>query len=316
VKLSIPETKRKKHIEGEGRSMNINFPDLMQLFVSGIAMGSIYSLMAIGYTITFNALRIINFAQGDMLMLGAAFGYSLFVSYRLPYGASFVLSILSVALIGIFIERVFFKTIKRYSTQNLIIASVGISTIIRAMALLIWGTQALNFPSVFSDKPISLFGAMVMPDYFLIFGIAIVSIVLLQVFFTYTNTGKAMRACAQNRDVAMLVGINTNIMDPLAMALSAGMGAIGGILVAPIFFVQTEMGALAGMKGFAAAVLGGFGSIPGAIVGGLLLGVIENFSASYISSTFRDAFAFIVLIGVLFVKPTGILGSKKTGGGR
>ncbi|MCR4401548.1 MAG: branched-chain amino acid ABC transporter permease [Firmicutes bacterium] len=283
--------------------------DFLQVVLSGVAMGSIYALMALGFTIIYNALRLINFAQGDMFMLGATFGLTLFVMWRLPFSLAFVLTGLAVAVVGMIIERTVFRPLRRYPVLNLIIATIGISITLRALALIIWGSQALLFPPVFGDKPICVGGLVVMPHYLWIIAIAVAIIALLQAFFTLTLPGKAMRATAQNRDAASLMGINVFRMDALASAISAGLGGLGGVLIAPVFFVTTEMGALAGLKGFAAAVLGGFGTIPGAIVGGLVLGVSESFAAT-VASTYRDAVAFIILIAVLLWRPSGIMGPK------
>lgn len=289
--------------------MQFSLSDLVQIILSGVAMGSIYALMALGFTIIYNALRLINFAQGDMFMLGATFGLTLFVMWRLPFSVAFLLAGLGVAVVGMIIERTVFRPLRRYPVLNLIIATIGISITLRALALIIWGSQALLFPPVFGDKPITVGKLVLMPHYLWIIGIAVVVIALLQAFFTLTLPGKAMRATAQNRDAASLMGINVFRMDSLASAISAGLGGFGGVLIAPVFFVTTEMGALAGLKGFAAAVLGGFGTIPGAIVGGLVLEVSESLAASVVSA-YRDAVAFVILIAVLLWRPGGIMGRK------
>ncbi len=290
--------------------MGISISDLLQVTIGGIAMGSIYALMALGFTIVYNALRLINFAQGDFFMLGATFGVTFFVTLNIPYPLSLILAATAVGIIGMIVERSVFRPLRNYPAFNLIIATIGVSITIRAIALLIWGSQALAFPAVFGDKPIRIGQIVIMPAYLWMLGIALAFIVLLQLFFTRTILGKAMRAAAQNRNAAFLMGINVFHMDALAAAISAGLGGVGGILVAPIFFADTSMGALAGLKGFAAAVLGGFGSIPGAIAGGVILGLSENLSASLISSAYRDAVAFVILIAVLLLKPSGLLGKK------
>jgi branched-chain amino acid transport system permease protein len=192
----------------------------------------------------------------------------------------------------------------------MIIATIGISIVLRAGAQIIWGSQAMSFPAVFGSKPLKLASIVIMPSYVWVLAIAVVAIVALQFFFKRTLPGKAMNATAQHREAASMMGINISRMDSLAAMISAGLGGIGGVLVGPIFFVETEMGALAGLKGFAAAVLGGFGSVPGAIVGGVALGLAESLSAILISSTYRDAIAFLILIVVLVFRPNGILGAR------
>lgn len=295
--------------------MLVSLPDLVQIIVAGVAMGAIYALMALGFSIVFNALRVINFAQGDMFMLGAVFGLTAFVQWRLGFSLAFLAAGLGAALVGVALERLVFRPLRGSPTLNLIIATIGVSITLRAVALIIWGSQALLFPPVFGEQPLRIAGITLMPHYLWILGMSLLTITALQLFFTRTVTGKAMRATAQNRDAAALMGIDVFRMDSLSSAIAAGLGGIGGILIAPVFFVQTEMGAMAGLKGFAAAVLGGFGSIPGAIAGGVALGVAENLSTSFVSGTYRDAVAFVILIGILLWRPEGLLG-RKGGGAR
>lgn len=298
-------------ITAEVAVLGVDLSNLVQVSIGGIAMGSIYSLMAIGYTIIYNSLRLINFAQGDMFMLGATIGYTCFISLNYPFPVSLMISGIAVGIIGIIIERIVFRPLRNFPLFNLIIATIGVSITIRALAQIIWGSQALSFPPVYGSNPIRLNSIVLMPSHLWILLIAVAFIVLLQLFFTMTLLGKSIRATAQNRNAAYLMGINVFRMDSIASFISAGLGAVGGILIAPIFFADTNMGALAGLKGFAAAVLGGFGSIPGAIAGGVILGLTENLSASLISSTYRDAVAFIILIGVLLLRPNGLMGKVR-----
>jgi len=290
--------------------LRINLSDILQVIVSGGAMGCIYALMALGFTLTYNSLRLINFAQGDMYMLGAVVGLSYF-NMGIPYPLDLVLAGMTSAIVGIGIERTIFHPLRNHPPLNMIIATIGISITIRAGAQLIWGSQAMSFPAVFGSKPLRINEIVIMPSYLWVLAIAVIAIIVLQIFFKNTITGKAMSATAQHREAASMMGINIERMDSLAAAISAGLGGIGGILVGPIFFVETEMGALAGLKGFAAAVLGGFGSVPGAIVGGVILGLAEGLSAILISSKYRDAIAFLVLIVVLVFRPNGILGARQ-----
>ena len=286
--------------------------NFFQIVVSGCAIGSVYALLALGYTITYNSLRLINFAQGDMYMLGAVFGL-MYVNSGVPYIAAIFLGGLTSAVFGMIIERGIFRPLRGFAPLNLIIATIGISTTIRAVSQLIWGSHAMPYPPVFGTNPIAIGPVQIMPAYLAVLCIAALCIVLLQLFFQYTKLGKAIRATSQNRDAAAMMGIPIDRMGSIAAAISAGLGGIGGVLVGPIFYVEMEMGALAGLKGFAAAVLGGFGSIPGAISGGVVLGIAENLSARYISSAYKDAIAFVVLIAVLLLKPNGLLGGKGKG---
>jgi branched-chain amino acid transport system permease protein len=283
----------------------------VQVVVAGLAMGAIYALMAIGFTMLYNAMGVINFAQGDILMLGAVFGYTAYVQWRLGFALSLVAAALGTALTGVVMNRLLFQPLLGKPPLNMVIATVGASIFIRAVALIVWGSQALYFPAVLGSRPVHLAGVTV-PSYdFWVVGIALAAIGLMELFFRRTLTGKAMRATAQDRDAAQLMGVPVHRMDALASAISAGLSGIGGILIAPIFFVQTTMGELAGLKGFAAAVFGGFGSVAGGIVGGAGLGVVENLAASLISSTYKDAVAFVILIAVLFWRPSGLLGRSR-----
>jgi branched-chain amino acid transport system permease protein len=245
-----------------------------------------------------------------MYMLGAVVGLTYF-NMGIPYPVALILAGLTAAVVGIGIERTIFHPLRNHPPLNMIIATIGISIAIRAGAQIIWGSQAMSFPAVFGSKPLLLGDIVIMPSYLWVLAISVFAIVVLQLFFKRTLIGKAMNATAQHRQAAAMMGINISRMDSLAAAISAGLGGIGGILVGPIFFVETEMGALAGLKGFAAAVLGGFGSVPGAIVGGVVLGLAESLSAILISSQYRDAIAFLILIIVLVFRPNGILGARQ-----
>ena len=281
----------------------------MQVIITGISIGAVYSLMGLGYTITYNSLRLLNFAQGDMYMLGAVFGL-MFVNMGVPFYLSILLGGLVAAFFGILMNRFIFKPLRGFPVINLIIATIGISTTIRASALQIWGSAAMAYPRVYSADPIHIGPVQIMPSYLTVILVSAAVIIALQFFLSKTKLGKALRATAQNRNAALLMGIPVTKMDMFAAAISAFLGGIGGVLVGPIFYVETEMGAMAGLKGFSAAVLGGFGSVPGAILGGVVLGLSESLGASFISTAYKDAIAFIILIAVLLFMPNGILGGK------
>ena len=287
----------------------LTFADTLQVIISGVAIGCVYALMALGFTLTYNSLRLINFAQGDMYMLGAVFGL-MCVNLGIPYALSLVLGGLGAALFGVLINWLIFRPLRGYAALNLIIATIGVSTTIRAASLQIWGSAAMAYPRVYSAEPIKLGSVQIMPSYLWVIIIAALAMIVMQLFFQKTKIGKAIRATAQNRNAAAMMGIPVQRMDALAAAISAFLGGIGGVLVGPIFYVETEMGALAGLKGFAAAVLGGFGSVPGAIIGGVVLGLSENLGASFISTAYKDAIAFVILILVLILMPNGIMGGK------
>ena len=289
--------------------MQINFSDILQIIVGGLAIGCVYALVALGFCITYNALRVINLAHGDMFMLGAVFGLTIF-NLGVPYSIALIGAALAAAIVGMCIERIIFRPLRNSPPIDTLIATIGVAIIIRSTAQLIWGAQTMSFPPVFMSVPVKIGSIVIMAAYFWVIGVAVAAIILLQFFFKKTLIGRAMLATAQNRDAASMMGINTFKLDSFAASISAGLGGIGGMLVGPIFFVETEMGAIAALKGFTAAVLGGWGSFPGAILGGIILGLVENLSSTFISSVYRDAVAFLFLIGVLVFKPNGILGKK------
>jgi branched-chain amino acid transport system permease protein len=284
------------------------FQQILQFLIAGISNGSIYAIVAIGFTIIYNSTDIINFAQGEFVMLGALFMVTFSSFLGLPLGISFCLSTVAVTLVGIILDLFLIRPAKNPTQITLIIITVGASIFIKGIAMMIWGKDPYPLNSFSGDMPIIVSGAAVMPQTIWIVVITALILVLLHFFFEYTVMGKGMRACAINKRAASLLGIRVNRMILLTFALSGGLGAVAGIIISPITFATYKMGTLLGLKGFCAAVIGGLGSVPGAIVGGLALGILESLGAGFISSTYKDAIAFIVLLLVLFIKPTGIFG--------
>ncbi len=210
---------------------------------------------------------------------------------------------------GILIDRLAIRPIRKPSVLTLIIATIAVSILIKGAAMFIWGKNPYDLPAFSGRNPITFMGAVIQPQYFWIFGFLILTAVALTFFFDKTIIGKAMSACADNADAASLVGIDVKRMILLSFALSAAIGALAGIVITPIAFMEYDRGAMLAIKGFGAAILGGLGSFPGAIIGGLIIGAIESFGAGLVSSGYKDAFALIVLMAVLFFKPSGILGN-------
>lgn len=282
---------------------------LMQFLITGITVGSIYAMVAIGFNIIYNVTEIINLAQGEFVMLGGLIMVFFHVTLGLHIILAFPMTIILVTLIGGLLDRLAIRPIRQPSVLTLIIATIAASIIIKGIAMFIWGKDPFDLPAFSGRNPIHFLGAVIQPQYFWIIGFLIVIVIFLTLFFEKTIIGKAMSACADNPDAASLVGINVKRMILLSFALSAAIGAVAGITITPISLMEYDRGAMLAIKGFGAVVLGGLGSFPGAILGGLILGTIESFGAGLIHSGYKDAFALIVLLGALFLRPSGLLGS-------
>ena len=282
---------------------------IFQYLITGLTVGSIYAMVAVGFNIIYNVTEIINFAQGEFVVLGGLIMVFFFVVLRLPLILAFPATVILVTLVGILLDRLAIRPIRQPTVLTLIIATIAASILIKGAAMLIWGKDPYALPAFSGRTPIMVFGAVIQPQYFWVIGFLIIIVIALSIFFDRTIIGKAMIACADNPDAARLVGINVQQMILLSFALSAAIGAVAGITVTPISLMEYDRGAMLAVKGFGAAVLGGLGSFPGAIVGGLIMGTIESLGAGLISSAYKDAFALIVLVIVLFFKPSGILGS-------
>jgi branched-chain amino acid transport system permease protein len=282
---------------------------LFQYLITGLTIGSIYAMVAIGFNIIYNVTEIINFAQGEFVMLGGLVMVFFHVVLRLSIFLAFPVTIIVVTLVGLLLDRFAIRPIRKPSVITLIIATIAASIIIKGTAMFIWGKDPLDLPAFSGRHPIHFFGAVIQPQYFWVIGFLISIVIVLTFFFDKTIIGKAMSACADNPDAASLVGINVKRMILFSFCLSAGIGAVAGIVVTPISLMEYDRGAMLAVKAFGAVILGGLGSFPGAVLGGLIIGVIESFGAGLISSGYKDAFALIVLLVVLFFKPSGLLGS-------
>lgn len=280
-----------------------------QLFMNGLPIGSAYALVALGYSLIYATFGLLNFSQGDVLMVGAFFGLTLYATLNLPFPVAMLLAMLGAALLGLAMERLILRPMARRRARdiNLLLATIALAIILRNGSLLVWGAESQRFPSVFGEEVVSLGGLKVVPQNIWIFVTALALVVALQFFLYRTKPGLAMRAVAMDQVAARLMGIQVSRYIALSFALSCALGAAAGVLVAPIFFVSASMGASIGLKGFVAAVTGGLGNLTGAVVGGLLLGVLESMTAGLVSSGYRDAIAFLILILLLWLKPSGIL---------
>lgn len=281
--------------------------------ISGIRLGSIYAIIALGYTMVYGIAKMLNFAHGDVIMIGA---YSAFVAlYRanLPLPIALIISIIICTLLGVIIERLAYKPLRQASSLAVLITAIGVSYFLQNLALLIWGSAAKIFPTILDYGSINLFNDQLKLSYqmSITITVCIVIMILLNLFIKKTKIGKAMRACSEDKEVAALMGINVDNIISLTFAIGSGLAAIAAILLCAAYpTVTPTLGSMPGIKAFTAAVIGGIGSIPGALLGGLLLGVIEIIVKAYGLSELTDAIAFGVLILVLLFKPTGLLGKK------
>ncbi|OPX25444.1 MAG: branched-chain amino acid ABC transporter permease [Candidatus Latescibacteria bacterium 4484_107] len=284
------------------------FSMLLQLLLSGITIGSIYAMVALGFNIIYNATGIINFAQGEFVMLGGMIAVSLVNGLHLPIPAAFPITVLLVTLIGVAFERLCIHPLKHPKILTLVIITIAASILFKGGAMFVWGKETFSIPHFSGEHPIRFLGATILPQTLWILSIMAAVVLLLVLFFRGTMIGKAMRACAANPTAAHLVGIRVKHVVLLSFALSAAIGAVAGLIITPIALMDYERGAMLGLKGFGAAIMGGLGNFLGAVVAGLLIGILESLSAGLISSHYKDAIALVVLLAVLFIKPSGLLG--------
>ncbi len=278
---------------------------LAQLVVSGLVLGAIYALIALGYVMIYKATSVVNFAQGDTLMVSAYVALSLYSFLRAPVPLVFVITIVVTAVLGVVIERVAYRRLINAPVISLIIATLAVGLILRNVVRLVYGPNVYPFPPLLVNRPLRLAGVVTTPQNLLILGVALVCMVLLFAFFRYARWGKAMRAVSQNQTASLLMGISVKRTFALIWGLSAALAALAGVLLAPLLVVNPDMGWVA-LKAFVVAILGGFQSLPGAILGGFALGVLENLSAFYAGSAVKDIVAYVVLILILILRPTGL----------
>ncbi|HAM53161.1 MAG TPA: branched-chain amino acid ABC transporter permease [Nitrospiraceae bacterium] len=285
-----------------------------QYLVAGVTYGTIYALVGIGFNIIYNTTGIINFAQGEFVMLGGMTAVTLHGFVPLPgaiLGAVFI-----IMVVGALIEMTFIRWLVKPTVLRMIIITIGISILIREAALFLWGEGVRSLPYFSGNEITSLAigGVRVSPQVLWSLGICIVIVVLLKIFFRFTMLGREMRACASNRDAAALCGIPTKNMVTLSFVLSAGIGALGGCVVSPITYTQYNIGTGLAIKGFTVAILGGLGNSTAAVAAGFLLGILESFSIWIMPAAYKDAIAVSILLVILFVRPSGLFGNRETFG--
>jgi branched-chain amino acid transport system permease protein len=282
---------------------------IVQYVFTGITVGSIYALVALGFNIIYNATEVINLAQGEFVMLGGLIMVFFSAVLKLPLPLCFIFTVAIVTAIGALFERLAIYPLQGASVLTLIIITIAASMVFQGIAMSIWGKDPYDLIAFSGRTPISILGATVQPQYFWVLGITALVVVILNLFFKRTIIGKAMAACADNPEAATLVGINVKVMVLLSFAVSAGVGSIAGIVITPISLMEFDRGPMLAIKGFGAVVLGGLGSFGGAVFAGFLLGVIESLFAGLVHSGYKDAAALLVLLFVLFIKPSGLFGS-------
>jgi branched-chain amino acid transport system permease protein len=282
-------------------------PEFLQFVFSGSTVGAVYALVALGFTLIYNASDVINFAQGEFVMLGGMTTVFLGIA-GVPLPLAAALAIVVTVAAGVALHRLAIEPARGSSTVVLIIITIGASIFLRGAAQVVFDKRFHSLPPWFGDDPIRVGGAAILPQSLVVLAGAVVIVVLLWAFIDRTLFGKAIVATAANRLAARLVGINTRRIVGASFAISAAIGAVAGILITPITLTSYDVGTLLALKGFAAAMLGGIGSAVGAVAGGLLLGLLEAFAAGYLSSQYKDAVAFIVILLVLLVVPRGLLG--------
>ncbi|HMM50001.1 MAG: branched-chain amino acid ABC transporter permease [Lautropia sp.] len=283
----------------------------LQFLAGGLTIGAIYALVALGFSIIFNASHVLNFAQGEFVMIGGMSAVS-FIGMGLPMPLALLCAVAVTGVVGLLLEWLAVGRARRFDVVTLIIITIGASIFLRGLAQLVWDKSIHALPPLSGDAPISILGATIVPQSLWVIGVTVVVVAALTWFFNRTLLGKAMLATSYNRFAAQLVGIEVRKVLFASFGLAAALGAVAGVLIAPITFTSYDAGIMLGLKGFAAAMLGGLGSFPGAIIGGVLLGLLESLGAGYLSSAYKDVIAFVIILAVLFVRPDGILGAVKS----
>jgi len=284
-------------------------PEFLQFLFSGLTVGAVYAMVALGFTLIYNASDVVNFAQGEFVMIGGmATVFAVAAGVPLPLAA--LLAIAATVAVGLLLNALAIEPARGASAVALIIITIGASIFLRGLAQVLFDKQAHGIRAFSGDAPINIMGAAILPQSLWVLGGALATFLALYLFLQRTVVGKAVLATAANRLAAKLVGIDIRKIMALAFGASAAIGALAGILITPITLTSYDVGTLLALKGFAAAMLGGMGSPFGAVLGGVLLGLLESFSAGYLSSTYKDAVAFLTILVVLFVLPSGLLGRR------
>ena len=286
---------------------------ILQYLINGISIGAVYAIIALGYTMVYGIAKMLNFAHGDVIMVGAYISFCVTNYLGLPAIVSVLAAMVVCTVLGILIEGLAYKPLRGTPSLAVLITAIGVSYFLQNTAQLIWTSSPKNFTSIVNIKPMAVFGGQLTITGEMIVTVltAVLVMVALTWFTTRTKMGKAMRAVSEDRDAAQLMGINVNQTISMTFAIGAALAAVAGVLLcSTVPMLQPTTGSMPGIRAFTAAVFGGIGSIPGAMVGGILLGIIENFAKAYLSTQFSDAIVFGVLIIILLVKPAGLMGKQ------
>jgi len=282
---------------------------VLQLLLAGVAQGCVYALVALGFVLIYKATETVNFAQGDLMMLGGFLALTASVYLGWPYWATIVFAVAAMAVVGMLIERLVLRPVLGQPAFTVVMITIGIGFVLRGIVTMIpgWGTDTYTFPTPFADGTFKIGEVIFAVQQVAVIGMTAALVAVLYLFFRYSKLGVAMQATSQNQLAAAYMGIPVRRVNMMIWGLSAGVAAFAGVLLAPVTFVHSNMGFI-GLKAFPAAVVGGFGSVPGAIVGGLIIGLVEAFAGRYLPEGFKDVAAYVVVLAVLLVKPSGIFG--------
>lgn len=285
---------------------------LLQYSLSGLSTGAIYALIGIGFSIIYNSTGIINFAQGEFVMFGGMLTIFFLNVLLLPLWAAIPCAIAVATVAGLLFERLAIRPLRNATPINLVIITIGGSILLRGVAMLLWGKDTHAVPPFTGEDPIAIGGATILPQHLWILAITVIIILINKYYFYYTISGKAMRACSYNPRAAGLVGIDVRRMVLFSFMISSALGSLAGIIVAPLTMTAYDVGIMLGLKGFCAAIIGGMSSGMATVIGGLILGILESLGAGLVSSGYKDAIAFIILLLILFLRPQGLFGKAET----
>ncbi|TAK36383.1 MAG: branched-chain amino acid ABC transporter permease [Chloroflexota bacterium] len=282
---------------------------MIQLLAGGISAGSLYALVALGLMLTYRSTGVLNFAHGEMALVSTFVTFTLIKTLHVPAPLAIVIALFFSVVVGILVERIFIRPVHGKEELYILAVTIGLNTAFNSLVLIIWGADTLKFPVVFGETPMDLGGLLISRNHFWLIVVSVVSMAVLFAFMKYTTFGTAMRAVATDSKAAELLGIDLTKVFRVTWAASAILGTLAGMMIASVVFLNLATMENVLMKAFAVALLGGFGSLPGAVLGGLLLGVVENLTGAYLTD-FKDVVPFLVIVVVLLIKPTGLLGGK------
>jgi branched-chain amino acid transport system permease protein len=285
-------------------------PIYLQLLIQGLAIGAIYGLVALGFVLIINAVNVVNFAQGEFLMLGGFIALTLSTVLGLPFWATFAGAIAVCAVLGVAFDRIIYQPMRNGDFATHLISTLAAALIMRNVAQHIWGPEVRSYYAPFDQKIFNVGELLINPQHLLILGVTILLVAVLYVFLFRTGLGRMMRATAQDRSTARLIGVKVGRVGTLTFAMSLAIGGMAGVLVAPLFLVDLNVGFLAGLKAFIATIIGGWGSIPGALAGGIIVGLVEVFATHFFTAAFKDPVAFAVLMLFLIVRPSGLFSER------